>query len=45
MNKKRQTEDKPNQIKIKIMICDNWSHNINEEEIIYYLKESHDCDH
>lgn len=54
MNKESQTEDKLDQMEkkkkrpltlsFKIMIYDNWSHSINGEEIIYYLKVSHDCE-
>lgn len=52
MNKKSQAEDKLGQIKIKacrpfifkIAIYDNLFHNINEKEIIYFLKGCRDCE-
>lgn len=51
MHKKSQAEDRLDQINIKVcqpfsfktVINDNLSHNTNEEEI-YYLRGSHDCE-
>jgi hypothetical protein len=53
MNKKNQTADKLEQIKIKaqqyfflkITVYENWPHNLNKEEIAYCVRASHRGEH